>query len=103
MKHIKPNTLVRIMLDRCGEPYLRKLWQDMGGATKAAEYMSNEMGCWVTEGRFDYMAKLFGWRRCIRPDHPIAVGVQYGTTNKIEYPRIIFPGDDEYEEPNSIY
>ena len=81
---------------------MRKLWQDTGGAMKAAEYMSDEMGYWVTEGRFDYMAKLFGWRRCIRPDHPIAVGVQCGNMKKEDYPRIIFPGDDDYEEPDYI-
>jgi hypothetical protein len=97
-KHIKKNTLVRIMLDRYGEPYLRKLWQDMGGATKAAEHLSKEMGYWITESRFDYMAKLFGWRRKIRPDHPIALGVQYQTTKKEQYPHVIFPGDNEYEE-----
>lgn len=66
-------------------------------ATRAAEYMSKEMGCWVTEGRFDYMAKLFGWRRKIRPDHPIALGVKYKTTKAEDYPRMIFPGDKDYE------
>ena len=96
-KHIKPNTLVRIMLDRYGENFLRKLWQDMGGATMAAKVISKDMGYWVTEGRFDYMAKLYGWRRKIRPDHPIALGVAMGTTKKEDYPRIIFPGDEDYE------
>ncbi len=94
---IKPNTLVRHMLDRYGEPYLRKLWEDNGGATKAAEIISNDMHVWCTDGRFDYLAKLHGWRRRIRPDHPIALGVKYGNANKKDYPRIIFPGDDEYE------
>ena len=97
MKHIKPNTLVRQMLNKYGEPYLRKLWQDNGGAPKAAEIISKDMGVWCKEGQFDYLAKLYGWRRCIRSDHPIAVGIKKGTANKEDYPRIIFPGDDGYE------
>ena len=94
----KPNTLVRQMLAKYGEPYLRKLWQDNGGATKAAEIISEDMRVWVKEGQFDYMSKLFGWRRKIRPDHPVALGVLYGNANKEQYPHIIFPGDDEYEK-----
>ena len=97
MKHIKPNTLVRLMLNKYGEPYLRQLWQDNGGATKAAEIISKDMGVWVKEGQFDYAAKLFKWQRCIRRDHPIAVGIKKGTAKKEDYPRIIFPGDDGYE------
>ena len=84
------------MLKRYGEKFLRELWQDMGGATRASEYMSKEMGVWVSEGRFDYMAKLFGWRRKIRSDHPIALGVKYGTAKAEDYPRLIF-GDEDYE------
>ena len=97
-KHIKPNTLVRIMLEKYSEPYLRKLWQDMGGSTMAAKVISDDLGCWVNESRFDYMAKLFGWRRKIRIGHPIELGVRYGTTTKEQYPRLIFPGDENYEE-----
>ena len=96
-KHIKPNTLTRTMLAKYGEPYLRKLWQENGGATMAAKFISKEMNIWVTEGRFDYLAKLYSWRRKIRPDHPIALGVQYGHAKKEQYPRIIFPGDNDYE------
>ena len=97
MKRIKPNTLVRQMLAKYGEPYLRKLWQDNGGAPKAAEIISKDMGVWCQNGQFEYLAKLYGWRRKIRPDHPIALGIQYGTAKKENYPRIIFPGDDGYE------
>ena len=93
----KPNTLVRIMLDRYGENFLRKLWQDKGGAPGAAAVISKDMGVWCTCGRFEYLAKLFGWRRKIDPMHPIALGVLRGTTNKEDYPRIIFPGDEDYE------
>lgn len=96
-KNIKPNTMVRTMLKDYGEPYLQKLWQQSGGAPMAAEAMSEKMGCWVTAGRFEYLAKLFNWRRSIRPDHPIALGVKYGTKKKEDYPRMIFPGDDGYE------
>ena len=96
-KKTKPNTLVRMMLFKYGEKFLRKLWEDMGGATRAAKFISKDMGVWCTEGRFDYLAKLFGWRRKIRPEHPIALGVRYGTTKKEDYPRIIFPGDEDYE------
>jgi hypothetical protein len=95
-KHIKPNTLTRLMLKKYGEDYLCKLWQDMEGGTKASEYLSKEMGHWIRDYHFDYLARVHRWRRCIRPDHPIALGVQYGTTNKEDYPRIIFPGDDDY-------
>lgn len=94
----KPNTLVRQMLAKYGEPYLRKLWQDNGGATKAADIISEDMRVWCQEGQFDYLAKLYNWKRKIRPDHPVALGVKYGTTKKEDYPHIIFPGDDEYEE-----
>lgn len=93
----KPNTLVRIMLTKYGEPYLRKLWQDMGGAPGAAKVISDDLGVWCTSGRFEYLAKLFGWRRKIDPMHPIALGVKHGTTNKEDYPRIIFE-DDDYEK-----
>ena len=93
----KPNTLVQMMLNKYGEPYLRKLWQDMGGATKAAEFISEDMGVWCTSGRFEYLSKLYNWKRKIDPNHPIALGVKYGTTKKEDYPRIIFPGDEEYE------
>ena len=97
MKHIKPNTLVRLMLNKYGEPYLRKLWQDNGGATKAAEIISKDMGVWCREGQWEYLSKLYNWQRCIRRDHPIAMSVRYGTTNKEDYPRLIFPGDEGYE------
>ena len=93
----KSNTLVRIILERYGEPYLRKLWETMGGAPGAAEFISKDMGVWCTSGRFEYLAKLFGWRRKIDESHPIALGVKYGTTKKEDYPRIIFPGDKDYE------
>lgn len=95
--NIKPNTMVRTMLAEYGEPYLRKLWQENGGSTMAAEIMSEKMGYWVTAGRFEYLSKLYNWRRNIRPDHPISLGVKYGTKKKEDYPRMIFPGDDGYE------
>jgi|GEM_PF-1313367 len=98
IKHPKKNTLCRILLQKYGEPYLRKLWQDNGGSYMAAKILSDEMGIWVTEGRFDYLAKIHGWRRCIRPDHPIALGVKFGNAKKEDYPRMIFPGDIEYEQ-----
>jgi len=69
----------------------------MGGANKDAEFLSKDMGVWCTSGRFEYLAKLFNWRRKIDPMHPIALGVLHGTTNKEDYPHIIFPGDDDYE------
>ena len=96
-KHIKPNTLVRIMLAKYGEPYLRKLWQDHGGAPGAAKVISDDLGVWCTPGRFEYLSKIHGWRRKIDADHPIAIGVLRGNANKEDYPRIIFPGDEEYE------
>ena len=97
-KHIKPNTLVRIMLDKYTEPYLKKLWEDKGGATGAAAVISKDMGVWCTSGRFEYLAKLCGWRRRIDPMLPIALGVKYGTMRKEDYPRIIFPEDEKYEK-----
>ena len=96
-KHIKKNILVRIMLAKYGENFLRELWQDMGGATRAAEAISKDMGVWCTSGRFEYLSKIYNWKRKIDADHPIALGVKYGTTKKENYPRIIFPGDNEYE------
>ena len=77
-KRIKPKSLVREMLSRYGEPSLRKLWQDNGGGTIASRIISMDMGRWVTEAQFDYLAKLYNWRRKIRPDHPIAIGVAIG-------------------------
>ena len=94
----KPNTLVRIMLNKYGEPYLRKLWQDMGGGIRAAEYISKDMKVYCTSGRFEYLSKLFNWKRKIDPMHPIALGVKHGTTKAEDYPRIIFPGDIDYEK-----
>ena len=85
------------MLDRYGEPYLRKLWQDMGGAPGAAKVISDDMGVYCTSGRCEYLAKLFGWRRKIDPMHPITLGIKYGTTKKEDYPHVIFPGDNDYE------
>ena len=94
----KPNTLVRIMLDKYGENFLRKLWQDMGGGMGAAEYISKDMGVYCTSGRFEYLSKLYNWKRKIDPMHPIALGVLRGTTKKEDYPRIIFPGDNDNEK-----
>ena len=94
---IKRNTLVRIMLDKYGEKFLRNLWETMGGAPGAAKVISDDMGVWCTSGRFEYLAKLFGWRRKIDESHPIALGVKYGTIDASDYPRIIFPGDEDYE------
>ena len=93
----KPNTPVRIMLDRYGEPYLRKIWEDKKGAIGAAKVISDDMGVWCTPGRFEYLSKLYNWRRRIDADHPIALGVLRGNKNGEDYPRIIFPGDEDYE------
>ena len=96
-KKIRPNTLVRMMLAKYGEPYLRKLWQDNNGGTIAARIISNDMHAWVKESQFDYLAKLYNWRRKIRPDHPLAVGVARGNVDSKAFPHIIFPGDEDYE------
>ena len=96
-KHIKKNTMVRKLLDRYGEDYLRTLWEENGGATKAAKIISDDLGWWVTEARFNYLAKLYNWKRKIRKDHPLALGVQRGNHDKEKFPHIIFPGDIGYE------
>ena len=50
------------------------------------------------KGLFAYLAKLQGWCRKIDPNHGIAIGVAMGTVKKEDYPRIIFPGDEDYDE-----
>ena len=65
---------------------------------KAAKFISKEMNIWFTEHRFDYLAKLHDWRRKIDPNHGIAIAVKRGAVNKEDYPRIIFPGNEDYDE-----
>ena len=85
------------MLAMYGEDYLRTLWQDMGGGPKAAKIISEEMNEWVTEANFDYLAKLYHWKRKLDKNHPLAIAAERGTIEKAYYSHLIFPGDEGYE------
>ena len=91
------DNLVQRMLARYGEPYLRKLWQDNGGATKASRIIADDMNLWVTEMQFFYLANIYNWKRKIRPDHPITKCVRSGRHKREQYTHLIFPWEKEYK------
>ena len=94
-KNRKPtDNMVQLMLNRYGEPYLRKLWQDNGGATIASRILMQETGLEITDIQFYYLANKYNWKRMIRPDHPIVKYVLSGKGNRERYRHLIFPWED---------
>jgi len=92
------DNLTQYLLNRYGEPYLKKLWQDNGGATFAARILAKETGYWIEDRTFHYLAKKFDWKRRIRPDHPLVKYVLSGKTNRGQYRHLIFPWEEEYQD-----
>lgn len=53
------------LLERYGEKKLYKLWRDLGGMYKTADYLTWDMEIWITPAIVRYLSHKFNWKRKI--------------------------------------
>jgi hypothetical protein len=84
------NTMTKILINKIGLEEVEKLWIQYG-CYKAAEELSKLLDQYVSFSTIKYLSQVLNWRRPVNPKSAIYVGIQKGTTNKSQYPHLIFP------------
>jgi hypothetical protein len=98
MKHNYPksrmpnkNSTTQMLLQKYTEEELYNLWVKFNGMFKTSEYLSQEMGFWVSPYVVRYLSYKFNWVRVIKnKDLPIYKGIISGRVNPEYYKHIKF-------------
>ena len=86
-----PNSTTQILLKKYSERELYKMWVKYNGMYKMSQYLTNEMGFWVTPYVIRYISNKFCWTRKITDKNlPIYKGVLSGQVKAEYYKHIQF-------------
>ncbi|MBI2417627.1 MAG: hypothetical protein HYV28_06930 [Ignavibacteriales bacterium] len=92
-KNRKPNkeSTTYKLLQKYTERELYDLWVIFNGMYKTSEYLSKQMGFWVTPWAVRYLSYKYKWvREVTNQDLPIYKGLLSGCTPQGHYKHIIF-------------
>ena len=86
----RKNTMTNTLINKIGLEKIQAIWVQYG-CYKAADELSKMLDQYVSFSTIKYLSQVLEWRRPVNLKSAIYVGVQRGTTNKSQYPHLIFP------------
>ena len=97
----KKNTMTKTLINKVGLEEVEKLWIQYG-CYKAAKELSKMLNTYISFSTVRYLSQVFDWKRPVNLRSAIYVGVKRGTVPASDYPHLIFPAEENKNEPNNI-
>ena len=97
----RENTMTKTLINKIGLQEVEKLWIQYG-CYKAADELSKMLNTYISFSTIRYLSQVFNWMRPVNTKSAIYVGVKRGTVPSSYYKHLIFPVEENKNEPNNI-